>query len=94
MKINFSQKLKNLDGSVSDEAPTLGAIAVRALVETLEGDQKATGEDKFKRAVLAQKVHDAGEIDISVEEVSKIKSRIGQAFPPVIVFAAWSLLDG
>lgn len=94
MKIDFSQKLKNLDGTVSDDAPTLGLISVRALVETLEGDEKATGEDKFKRAVLAQKVHIAEEVDLPIEEISEIKKRIGKAFGPAVVYAAWSALEG
>ena len=92
MKIDFSQKLKNLDDSVSEEAPTLSLIAVRALVETLPGDETSTGEDKFKRAVLAQSIMNGGEVNINAEDVSIIKKRVGIAFGASIVYATWTAL--
>ncbi|SCB18581.1 hypothetical protein [Rhizobium lusitanum] len=93
MKVNFSQKLANLDGSTSDEAPTLGDVSVKALVENLRGDEVASGEDKFKRAVLAQKILPGGEIELPVEELATVKDRIGKACHPVVVLAAWNLLE-
>lgn len=94
MKIDFSKQMKNLDGTISQDAPTLGTVAIRALVEELGQDDKATGQEKFDRALLAQRLVDAGEIEISVEEAQLIKARIGKAFAPLIVMGAWQIIEG
>lgn len=94
MKIDVSQPLKNLDGSVSDGAPLLREVAIKALVETLESDRNSSGEDKFGRAVLAQKLVDAADIELSVEEIGAIKKRIGALYSPVLVYGAWTAIEG
>lgn len=93
VKINFSKKLMNLDGTIGEENPTLATVSIKALIEHLEGDERATGEDKFKRAVLAQKLLPEGEIELPVEDIARIKERVGRAYQPMIVFAAWSALE-
>lgn len=94
MKLDFSKPLKNLDGSVSEGAPLLRDVSIRALVETLDSDRNKSGEDKFKRAVLAQRLLGSSDIEVSVEEVSLIKQRIGEFFAPVLVYGAWKILEG
>lgn len=93
MKIDFNIKLSEMDGSVSENAPTLRDIAIRALVEQLPSDDRSTGEDKFKRAALAHRIHVGGAIDVAIEDVAMIKKRIGEAYSPLVVYSSWNLLE-
>lgn len=95
MKVNFSKKLPNLDGSVADGAPSLKEVVLKALLDDLRGDEHQTGKDKFDRALLAQRVHHSeGEADVTAEEIATMKERIGRAFSPLLVLGAWNALEG
>ena len=61
----------------------------------LEGypDEQASGEEKFKRYQLAERISAAGPQDVSVEEVALIKRLIGKGYPPMVVGPAWLALE-
>lgn len=95
MKIDFSQQFVMLDGRViNDELKqplTLKTVASNGLLS----DQQVDGTEKFARYQLAQKIHGATEgLDLTVEDVAKLKDVIGKVYPPMISGQAWLLLEG
>lgn len=108
MKVDFSQILKELDGSNIEETKrdengknvktgelvTLSKIAVNALQNP---DEKVTdGNEKMRRNKLSKRIYDAESlIDLKVEEVALIKELINKAYAsPLVVGQTWEMLEG
>lgn len=98
MKIDFSFSLINLmtkeplmDG---DKATTLAYFAINALMAQTAEDTKQTGEEKVAAYILSSKIIGGGEVEITPEESSLIKARIGKLYGPMIVGQCWPVLDG
>jgi hypothetical protein len=96
LAIDFSQPIGSETGEAMkgpDNAPiTLGQIAARA-VFAVKPDDKIDDMTKFRRGMLGTKLYQGGEIPLSAEEVAMVKAAIAAAFPPLIVYRAWLLLD-
>ena len=103
MKIDFSQKLVNpnngepvLKSEDNKEPATLGSVCVEVLQATLIGadgrPEQMTGEKKLELFNLSMKVRE-GEQDVTPEEVTIIRERIGKMYPTVIVGITYPLLD-
>lgn len=99
-KIDFTQVLRGFDGkpiNVGDAAHpkdlTLGDACVGALETPLDADRPDTGEVKFKRDQLARKIYGAKGAELHPEDLALIKERIGKVYGPLVVGAAWPLLD-
>ena len=98
-KINFDSVITDLAGEVvkqdtKDAKDTdLKYLAVIALTSGLEEDKNLSGKDKFELGVLAQEVYAGGEIELSSEDVSTLKDRIGKMFGPLFVLRSYELLD-
>jgi hypothetical protein len=71
---------------------TLGTVAINALLGTYP-DEQTSGEEKFKRYQLAERISTAGAQEVSVEEVALIKRLIGKGYPPMVVGPAWLALE-
>ena len=101
MKIDFSTPILGLDNEQvveNDEAVTLGTLAIGALLQLLPGldgrPENLSATDKVHHAVLAQSIFQASApIEVSVDDVSLLKTRIGQAFMPLAVMRAFEILD-
>lgn len=94
MKINFSQNIRNIDGSELQDSPTLKDIAIQALITPTEGDNQMMPQTKFSHGLLAQKIAIGGDIvEVTVEEVATLKDRIGKGFPPLVVLYAWQAFE-
>jgi len=107
MKMDFTQKLIGYDGLVinTPERPgdnnspliemTLSVASVRALTALNPNAPNPSGDEKFKCGELARKIYNssADGIDLPVEDLALIKKMIGIAFGPVVVEAAWPILD-
>jgi hypothetical protein len=102
--IDFTAALKGVDGqTISSGKPaadgktpipmTLGDAALMALETALEEDRQSTGADKFKLDDLARRIYGKKDVVLPVEDVALIKTRIGKAYGPMIVGAAWRVLD-
>lgn len=94
MKLNVLQRVMGLDGKEVEQAPTLRDICIRSLVELGPNDQHLTGVEKFNMGMLAQKIYLESEPDLAIEEISKLKERIGLVGMPLVVTWAWNLLEG
>lgn len=100
---DFSTPIKDLDGNVimeaasvpdgSPKAVTLGRVAVNAVLQNYPDEAGLAGDVKVKRFMLAMKVVDAGEVELTAEEVTALKERIAKAYGPLVVGRAWALLD-
>src|SRR5271163_139064 len=90
-KVDFSQVLIGADGKAlpnGEKKLTLGDVSGGALMALLDEDKNATGQDKYKLFVLAQKV--MSNKDMTVEDITLIKTRIGKAYAPGVVGPAWN----
>ncbi len=98
-KLDFTQRLTAVDGSLLQNggakppAPlTLGDVAVMAL-ETESQGETLSGLEKFKLDTLARKIYRQKDVVLALDELVMIKDRIGKVEPPIVVGAAWRLLD-
>ena len=104
--IDFTQVLTGVDGKTINyseakaagdaKAPspmTLGDVALVALESALEEDRTMPGADKFRLDDLARRLYKNKDVVLPVEDIATIKTRIGKAFGPLVVGAAWRLLD-
>ena len=98
--IDFTQHLLGANGQEITEGDgearqplTLGAAAVTALETVVEADRGMKGARKYELDQLARKVYKNAKATLSLEEVALIKERIGLVYSPVVVGAAWPLLD-
>lgn len=96
MRIDITQELCGLDGALlkdGDDTLTLRSIGINALVASLDDDQRLSGEDKFELWMLAKRLCEVDTPELKVEEVAKIKERIGKAYSQVVVGPAFTLLE-
>lgn len=96
MRIDVTQELCGLDGvplKDGDDTITLRSIGINALVASLDDDQRLSGEYKFELWMLAKRLREADTPELKVEEVAKIKERIGKAYSQVVVGPAFTLLE-
>ena len=96
MKINVNQVLKSFDGKVIKDAGNdvmLSEVITRALIEPMK-DESPNGNDSLRRHLLAQRVFEAkDDVEVSVEELSEIKNRVGSYFYAMISAPALLLID-
>ena len=98
MKINVAAVLKDLKGEEMmnpDKTPVLlKQIMVNSLTALGPDDKNVSGDEKYKRWKLAQKIEAAdGEMDLKVEDITMIKKLIGQHYMTVAVGAAYDLIE-
>ncbi len=104
MKVDVTQTLTALSGEAVREPAaedgekgkefTLRAACVNALMAVMEKDNNLSGEDKLKSFELAKRIQNDPEPDLTPEELTKIKDRVGKAYGPVIVGPVFTILNG
>ncbi len=98
MKIDFDKVLNDLSGKPlvgedADNGVSLKLICINALIIPYSDESGLSGEDKFARYKLAQKIHPGGEQTITSEEASLLKKLIGKGYGPLIVGQAYGLIE-
>jgi len=99
MLVKVNVPLKTLDGQVMKDNDgqgnaidaTVKMVIVNAILAPV---QKESGVDKVKKFDLAQRIYKSDEVDLTAEEISLIKERVGESFPPIVVGQIWNLLEG
>ena len=102
MKIAVNTKIKNIltgsfaiyerNGKKSDLQ--LKDMAAEALCGVYPDEQHLGGREKADRFDLACRIVSANkDVEMSVEEVAKLKDLIGKAYAPHYVGPAWQILD-
>lgn len=97
MKINFATPLVDLyDNPLKlDEKTdlTLGTAACEALLSSYQGEDNLSGNEKADRWAIAISIKRAnGPLEISRENIDKLKELIGKRFPAMVVGQAFDLL--
>lgn len=75
------------------EPYTIGKICIEALTNTYQDETDLSGQEKFERWNLAQKLHGENQAEISVEEATLIKTLVGKGYGPVIVGPVYTAID-
>jgi len=101
MKVDVNVVLKTLDGkglkdndgndNVVDA--TLKMAIINALLSPV---QKESGVDKVNKYELAKRVYSTTVdelVELSAEDITLIKNRIGEVYPPLIVGQIYNLLE-
>lgn len=103
MKLDLTQVFKGFDGKpfkekymdgeeIKERDYLLRAVCTEAL---LAEDSQANGAEQVKRFGLALRMNNAETIDITVEEGSLLKKRIGDVFKrPIITGQALKMIEG
>lgn len=105
--IDFSVKLTDSDGQpikvcvdprpqpecVKEVEMTLGVVVRNALYQSYPDERELSGDEKFKRAELAQALTGAGEVKVKAEDIALMKKLVAKLYGPLIVYRAWQLLD-
>lgn len=74
---------------------TLRRVACSALNANYEDERNLDGEEKSLRGALAERIAlSNGSLDLSIEEIAKIKKLIGKGFSPLIVNQSYKVLEG
>ncbi len=100
MLINFNQKLIHLDGEPIKNQEKKDVTLLDACVNSLLSmtNENIDGVEKLARYKLAQKISDSeGEeasVEVTVEEISKIKKLVGMVQGPLTVGPVYQLLEG
>lgn len=85
-------QLKEGEDCPAGKTFTLAIVARNALYASYEDEKNLSGDEKFKRAELAQTIT-AGDVKLKVEDVALVKKLIGKMYGPVVVYQAWRELD-
>lgn len=93
MKRNFSTSLVDLDGKPYEDKATLKTVCLTALVQPLEEDRSQTAEQKLALYTLAKKVNRGGVVEVTAEELTTIKTRVGKMFGVLVVGLVFEMLD-
>lgn len=99
MKVQLEKEIVLLSGKKIPDADGKNMTVKDAIITALtaaESDQKVTGEQKFQRYNMAQKISVMKkEGELTAEEITEIKKRIGEvyAMPEVIGFV-FNTLEG
>lgn len=98
MKVDVTQVFKTMDGQVMIDndgkgnavEATLRMAIVNAVLSPVE---RESGIEKAKKYDLAMRVYKEDEVDLKAEEITLIKERVGEVFPPLIVGQVFNLLE-
>lgn len=72
---------------------TVREVLVNSLLAEFPGE-KIDGEEKLKRYKLAIKIQEAkAEVDLSSEEIVKVKELVGKGWTPLISGQVWELIE-
>lgn len=95
--IDFSTVITDLNDQPvkdGDNEVTLKLLSVGALSATFQDEQSLSPTDKFKRGALAMQIYNTKEpLAIKSEDVTMLKTVIGKAYGPMVVYKAYQLLD-
>ena len=97
MKFNFDVPLEGLDGTPvkgdDKKEIMLKDTCVNSLLANVP-NEKFDGEEKLKRFLLAQRIEIAEkEIEITAEEITKIKECAGKAMGILVSGSIWFMLE-
>lgn len=92
-KVLMDEQDKEIKGA--DNKPfTLKAACFQSLGATFPDEQNLSGEDKFKRFELYQKIKSTPDpVDLTAEEVALLKKLVGKGYGSIIMGQCWMALE-
>ena len=72
---------------------TLGRAASHALCASYSDEQNLSGDEKFRRGMLAYEIRENKSAELKAEDIATIKNLISKMFGAAVVFRAWPMLD-
>ncbi len=72
---------------------TLQSVCVNTLLATTQKDANISGTEKLKRFNLASKIQANDSVDLTAEEITLVKKRIGEISVPLVIGKAYELLE-
>jgi hypothetical protein len=91
--VDFDAVLTDQKGEPIQGDATLAILCANALFATFPDERDLSGEEKFKRGMLALRIQGGGKLLLTAEEIAKVKKLVAKAFGPLIVVQAWQMLD-
>lgn len=77
----------------ADKVFTLRMAARNALHFTYQDEPNLNGDEKYKRAEIAQGLVGSGDIKLKAEDIVIIKKVLAKMYGPLIVYQAWNALE-
>ncbi|QOR55296.1 MAG: hypothetical protein SHS37scaffold220_65 [Phage 67_12] len=93
MNRNFDAPMLSLDGKPYTDGATLKTVVFSAIQAQVPHDEKMTVDQKMKLYVLAGKVAKGGVVEVTAEDLSLMKERVGLVYPPLTMGEAFRLLE-
>lgn len=98
MKVDFDTVLTNLSGEElkeNDKKHILKDISINSLMANIQqqGDNPEAGTVKIKRYELARKINDGGVVEVTAEEITMIKERVGIVMPTMVMGSVYDILE-
>ena len=94
MKVNLTAVLKD-DKGIEVEDGSLKTLLVNALFSNLKGDETLDGKKKYEMYTLSKKISEAEEeVELSAEEITLLKDRVGKAYVVLFMGQIWDMLEG
>lgn len=99
MKVQLETEIILLNGKKIPTEDNKNMTVKDAIITALtaaESDQKITGEQKFKRYNMAQKISEMKkEGELTAEDITEIKKRVGEVFAmPEVIGFVFNTLEG
>lgn len=101
MKINLTQPIldyENKEIKENDKIVDLRQIFIGALNNSVVGDdgraEVILAEDKAKIYQLSVKLYEANEVDLTIDDRSFIKERVGKLYTPIVYGRVCEILEG
>jgi len=91
--MNLNTEITDFDGNSFPDKPTIKSAVMGSLINVLRGDETLAAEQKVKMFELAMRIHGAEQIELTAEDVSLIKERVGKAYPPMVVGRVFQAID-
>lgn len=92
MKIDLNQPLYELNGNEVKDFD-LKKACVDCLMLS-DPEEKVDGQTKLERYTLGLVINKGGEVDLTAEQITKLKERVGKYANTIIVGQVYELLEG
>jgi hypothetical protein len=97
MIVDLEKPIKDLEGNIVTEAdePVLAkTLVIRALTILGQDDEKASGDERYRRYKLALDITEQKRVNLKSEDIADIKKLVGKMYMPIIVGRVYDILEG
>ena len=83
---------EDVDMKIGDKAASLRECAIEALL-AIYPEEKLIGVESAKRYDLYKKIDVSGDVDLTSEEITLIKTLVGKCYPPLVVGQFYKMIE-